>query len=836
MATTPEIKTRFTLDGLRQATTGLRGFARTVSEVLSGARRGGNAFEPLGRGLKEASKQGKGVSKELKKSKKEADSLTKSVLKLGAKGTWGGIRLGAGGATLAVGGLATKMSSLSAAALKAAKDSAASLKSISIDAERIGGSTSDVAVLGYAADLTGTDRDELVTQIATISNEFLTLRENIKKAQGQYGNFIEMTAKEAAIAKRLGNTEALQDVIGGFREADLEARKASITDIEQRIAQIDGDLNTIRASANVYAGGLDLTSAYSGSNSIGATAPVYGNKGGDGAAARLVLEKERQQLQEAADAFKAAQSPQAQALFELQKFDIDIDRASKGGVEGLLEISDAFQKIENPSQKARVAMRLFGEDAGVKLIPLLNGGRKAIDEYRKTLEESGAIATKQDVANAEAYSRAILNLKTATSGVQLTIGRALTPDLTKVSQELTAWLIKSREEIAKVAVEAFKDTRVFAEDALSLFGGDTSNIQTEWLDTAVKKTVVLRDLWADVRRQVGLLWDGKDSDYGWLNTLRDAFREVKKFALDAWAVVSGGNAANFDWLNKARDQVVAFGRRFADAFEMLKSVVKGLGDFLKPVLDYLGTDIATLGLFLGLTRMVGLFGALTTGAGLLLKALGAVFSLGGAAAGAAGAAAAGTGGAAGAALATAGSLRLALAGVGAAVGGLTSSAVILGTTLAAAFTLGQKAAQWFFKDLDKAYDEVHKQQAEVIKAQAQPYLNNLLRERGTDRSRAFQGRYWSAEGINIGAAGMTTDEQIAAGRSKMNTALGVNFDPSLYGQDDVIANSIRNRNAPPPSQTIAVKLDVAGRQTTLYGDEVEATKFKRDLDLATRGY
>ncbi len=821
MATTPEIKTRFTLDGLSEAATGLRGFARTVSDALGDARRrGGHVFDPMGRGLDAVERKTKTVAKEL--------------TRLGAAGTFRGIRVGALGAGVAVGGLATKLTAVSTAALKAAKDSAASLKSISIDAERIGGSTSDVAVLGYAADLTGTDRDELVTQIATISNEFLTLRENIKKAQGQYGNFIEMTAKEAAIAKRLGNTEALQDVIGGFREADLEARKASITDIEQRIAQIDGDLNTIRASANVYAGGLDLTSAYSGSNSIGATAPVYGNKGVDGAAARLVLEKERQQLQEAADAFKAAQSPQAQALFELQKFGIDIDRASKGGVEGLLEISDAFQKIENPSQKARVAMRLFGEDAGVKLIPLLNGGRKAIDEYRKTLEESGAIATKQDIANAEAYSRAILNLKTATSGVQLTIGRALTPDLTKVSQELTAWLIKSREEIAKVAVEAFRDTRVFAEDAFSLVGGDTSNIQTKWLDSAVKKTVILRDVWADVRRQVGLLWDGKDSDYGWLNKLRDGFVEVKKFAIDAWAVVSGGNATNFDWLNKARDQVVAFAKRFADAFEMLKGVVKSLGEFFRPILDYFGTDIATLGLFLGLSRFVGLFSALTTGAGLLFKALGSVFSLAGGAV-SAGKAVAGVGGAAGAASATAAGLTSSLVTVGSTISTIISGAALLGTSLAAGFALGQKAAEWFMKDTMKAYEQVWKAQSELVRAQEQPYINGLLGRRD-DRGRVFNRKFWGDQNIDIGWHGMTTDERIAAGREQFKQNLGINTDPSLYSGrvygGDVIGDSIRRQNAQPPAAVFRYDIKVNGTPATVTGD----MDLKRALDELNNGF
>ncbi|MGO7273942.1 hypothetical protein ACCT18_01390 [Rhizobium ruizarguesonis] len=801
MATTPEIKTKFTLDGLRQAATGLRGFARTVSDALSDARRrGGNVFDPMGRGLDAVERKTKTVAKEL--------------TRLGAAGTFRGIRVGALGASVAVGGLATKMSSLSAAALKAAKDSAASLKAISIDAQRIGGSTSDVAVLGYAADVTGTDRDELVTQIATISNEFLTLRESINEVAEEYETFLGVTAKEAALAKRLGNGDGLKSIISGFRAADLEARKASYTDIDDRVEQIDGDLNKLYASGDRRSG-------------------LYGD------VARQALLKERRELEKASKEFEKSQSPQAQALFELQKYDIDFNRASKGGVEGLLAISEAFERIQDPSAKARVAMRLFGEDAGVKLIPLLNGGRKAVDEYRRTLEESGAIATKEDIANAEAYSRAVQNLKTATSGVQLTIGRALTPDLTRASQELTAWLIKSREEIAKIAVEAFRDTRIFAEDALSLFGGNTDDIKTPWLDSAVKKTVILRDVWADVRRQVKLLWEGKDADYGWLNALRDGFVEVKKFAVDAWAVVSGGNAANFDWLNQARDQVVAFARRFSDAYDMLKSVVKSLGDFFKPVLDYLGTDIATLGLFLGLTRMVGLFGALTTGAGLLMKALGGVFALGGGAI-ATGKAVAGVGGAAGAAMATASGLTSSLVTVGTTISVIIKSAALLGTSIAAGFALGQVAAKAFYSDTQKAYDNLFKQQAELIKAQDLGRVNELLRERGTDRARGFQGRYWGAEGINVGAAGMTTDEQIAAGREKFRQN-GFGNDPSAYEGGrvyggDVIGDSIRNRNAQQPSRTIEVKLDVAGRQTTLYGDEINANRFERDLDLATRGY
>lgn len=817
MATTPEIKTRFTLDGMRQAASGLRAFGRTISDTLGDARKkGGKVFDPLDRGLKGVENSAKSVAKELGK--------------IGTVNTFRGLKLGALGAGTAFVGLKTKISAVSAAAIKAAKDSATSLKAISIDAQRIGGSTSDVAVLGYAADITGTDRDELITQISTLSNEFLTLRENINKSYDAYTAFLDSTAKQSGLAFKLGGNAGFQQVVSGFADQNLEAMKLSLIDAENRIAQLDAEANSIGIRPTVVMPGDDIK----------------------GSAKRLSAQYERQQLMEAVEAFKAGQSTQAQALFELEKYGIDLDRAAQGGVEGLLEISDAFQKIQDPSQKARVAMRLFGEDAGVKLIPILNGGRKAIDEYRRTLEQSGAIASKEDIANAEEYIRAVQNLKTATSGVQLTIGRALTPDLTTASQELTAWLIKSRHEIAKVAVEAFKDTRVFAEDTMTLFSGDTDNIKTGWLDVVVQKTLGLRAVWADVRKQVSLLWNGQDADYQWLNRIRDAFLEVKKFAVDAWAVVSGGDATNFEWLNKARDQVVAFGQRFQAAFEMLKGVVKELGEFFKPVLDYFNTDIATLGLFVGLTRMVGLFPALALGAGVLWKALAKVFSLAGtamgisgAAAGAATGAAGAAAGAAGTAAATAGGLRVAIAGVGTAIGGLTSAAVLLGTTLAGSFLLGQQAAKLFMADTMAAYDKVTQAQVDVIKANDEAYVKNLLNRRD-EASRGARDSLWLKQGIAQGGwRGKSAAERNLENAQNSDVRI---FGQARYSGADAAArykedqetqawmNERYEASKAPVTKRVQVDLNLAGRKRTLETDETTADALLRDINFANRRY
>jgi hypothetical protein len=364
--------------------------------------------------------------------------------------------------------------------------------------------------------------------------------------------------------------------------------------------------------------------------------------------------------------------------------------------------------------------------------------------------------------------------------------------------------------------------------------------------------VLLRDVWRDVKKQISLLWKGQDTDYDWLNKLRGAFLEVKKFAQDTWAVVSGGDAKNFEWLNTARDYVVAFAKRLSDAFEMLKGLFRGIGDVLKPVLDYFGTDIMTFGLFVGMTRMVGLLGALTTGAGLLLKTLGSVFALGGGAL-AAGRAVAGVGGAAGAATATAAGLTASLVGVGAAIATVAKGATILGGSLVAGFTLGQQAAKYFFADTMKGYAAVHDAQAALMRAQAQGHVNMLLNERGTDRSASFQKRYWGKEGVDIGWHGMTADERLVSGRQSMDQNIWgksqyTGADAAERYKEDASIRAERDRrnkelgldwssqaSAPAPKR-VSVDLNVAGTTTTLEGDEVSVARLQRDLEIATRRF
>ena len=62
----------------------------------------------------------------------------------------------------------------------------------------------------------------------------------------------------------------------------------------------------------------------------------------------------------------------------------------------MLDISDKFSKMPDGAQKSALAMQLFGK-SGVELIPMLNEGRAALEEYQATI--SGDMAASADQFN-----------------------------------------------------------------------------------------------------------------------------------------------------------------------------------------------------------------------------------------------------------------------------------------------------------------------------------------------------------------------------------------------------------------------------------------------------
>jgi hypothetical protein len=111
-------------------------------------------------------------------------------------------------------------------------------------------------------------------------------------------------------------------------------------------------------------------------------------------------------------------------------------------------ITDAIADMPDPTEKAAVALELFGR-AGTDLLPMLSSGSAGLDAMKQEAHDLGLVFTSEAAKKAEAFKDSITKLKGAVSGLFSNIAEALAPVLTKlvgffssIIQKITDWLHK----------------------------------------------------------------------------------------------------------------------------------------------------------------------------------------------------------------------------------------------------------------------------------------------------------------------------------------------------------------------------------------------------------
>ena len=698
----PEIKTKFSLGGISEALSGFRKIQQSARDGINNIRQSGaKALEPFQR--------------DIEKSKRALATLKTTSLTVGRVG-FGGLKTGAEtafksisiGAASAVAALA----SVSAAAIKMSKDTAGEWDKLSKQSRALGVSPEDLSVLGYAGAGEGVAGDEIVKGLAKIGNEFLGIRQQITAANDEFTAFKTNARKDALISMRMGKVEGLT----AAGEAVGQARMSSLAGIQER----KGTLENYIARAAPFENRNIQTQSF-----------VHG------------LRKELAELEKAEIALKKSFGPVGEALFGLEKYGLDIEKASKGGMEGLLALSDAMKRVEDPTQRLRFAIQLFGEDAGAKMVPLLEGGRTAIENYRKELERLGGVVSKKDTQIGEAYEASAENFRRSIAGVRLAVAREVLPLLTESTDAMTEFMVRYRQRIAGILKDGFVYARNLVSDIIGIFQGKRAGFKTPWLDTLFEKLKSARAYINDMASELKKLWDGENSRFEWLNKIRDGIATAIRFVKELYGVLRGQDASEFKWLNDLRDQAKAFGTDFMAALEMVKSVLSAIHTLLQPVAELFGMDVTTMLLFIGMTRFIGLFGFATTAIGQLTKAIGVLFAMGGG-----GALAKGIG-----AIATAATGASAVGGVGTAAAGAAGAmsfgakAGILGAAVVGGGLIGHYGAK-------KAYEWSGAKAAADEREQRN--IANLRTKMDADFDRAFAGYDTKRRGDILRSMGINT--------------------------------------------------------------------------------
>jgi hypothetical protein len=104
--------------------------------------------------------------------------------------------------------------------------------------------------------------------------------------------------------------------------------------------------------------------------------------------------------------------------------------------EALAQLADRFQKMPEGIDKSAAAAGVFGERIGANMIPLLNAGRKGLDEMDKAARDLGLSIDSEFGAAAESFNDNMDLVREGARGAALGIAGELMPALSALAKEM----------------------------------------------------------------------------------------------------------------------------------------------------------------------------------------------------------------------------------------------------------------------------------------------------------------------------------------------------------------------------------------------------------------
>src|SRR5690606_17922491 len=102
----------------------------------------------------------------------------------------------------------------------------------------------------------------------------------------------------------------------------------------------------------------------------------------------------------------------------------------------MLDVANRFEHMEDGATKTALAMRIFGEELGPKLINMLNQGSDGIRELTRDAERMGLVMGQKTTESAERLNDALTKMGAASRGVAMRITTALIPTLERLAAVL----------------------------------------------------------------------------------------------------------------------------------------------------------------------------------------------------------------------------------------------------------------------------------------------------------------------------------------------------------------------------------------------------------------
>jgi hypothetical protein len=138
----------------------------------------------------------------------------------------------------------------------------------------------------------------------------------------------------------------------------------------------------------------------------------------------------------------------------------DVNGVSRRSQDIFLDVADSIAKLEDPAERARVAVNILGR-SGIEMIPLLSKGRGELEKLFQDFEALGGGMSEEVARASEDAADAILGWDVAMEGLKSEIVGAVLPAITR----FVKWVGKGIAQFRKFA----KNTKII-EAALATLG------------------------------------------------------------------------------------------------------------------------------------------------------------------------------------------------------------------------------------------------------------------------------------------------------------------------------------------------------------------------------
>jgi hypothetical protein len=170
------------------------------------------------------------------------------------------------------------------------------------------------------------------------------------------------------------------------------------------------------------------------------------------------------------------------------------DGSLRSSSEVMADIAEKFSGFRDGAEKSALAVQIFGR-AGAEMIPMLNGGREAIESARREMEQFGAVASDKLGKDSERLNDNISRMGTFFTGIATQVAERVVPALADATDKIVGWMLQSNIAvgIGNALSHTFQNLETYATvagAAIALMFGPAAIAGVAALAAAIKTVLI----------------------------------------------------------------------------------------------------------------------------------------------------------------------------------------------------------------------------------------------------------------------------------------------------------------------------------------------------------